>query len=109
MFFLRLAFWMLVVVALIPVDEALLESDQQAISTYETIGAAQAAITDLAAFCERNPQACETGREIFSQLGAKARTGIGHINDYLDTQFAENQTPAANGQPDATLTGSVSQ
>lgn len=109
MFFLRLAFWMLVVVAFIPVDEELLRSDQRAVSAHETIGVAQATIDDLGAFCTRNPHACETGRELVTQLGAKARTGVAMLNDYLEVQFAGDIGQAASeGSADPIRTGSVS-
>lgn len=108
MFFFRLAFWMLVVVAFIPVDEELLRTDQRAVSAHETIGVAQATFDDLGSFCARNPDACETGRELFSQLGAKARTGVSMLNAYLEVQFAADgsQIPTL-GTADQIQTGSI--
>jgi Family of unknown function (DUF5330) len=102
MFFIRAVFWLTLLVAFIPVNPADLKDGQRAVSTGETIVAAQALVSDLSGFCERNEQACGTGKELFSQLGAKALTGARHVIRYLE-QNAGEDAPA----PDKISTGSL--
>ena len=84
MFLVRAIFWLSIVVALIPVNPADLQEGQRPVSTMETLGAAQTLISDMSGFCDRNPQACGTADELFSQFGAKARTGMRYVSAWLD-------------------------
>ncbi|GIL03313.1 MAG: hypothetical protein BroJett030_32120 [Alphaproteobacteria bacterium] len=90
MFLIRTAFWLSIIVALIPVNPADLDEGQRPVSTMETLAAAQAFVRDVAGFCERNGEACATGREVFAQFGAKARTGLAYVASYL----ADDASPA---------------
>jgi hypothetical protein len=74
-FLLRTAFWLSIVIALIPVNPADLRDGQRPVSTLETISIARAVVADAAGFCERNVAACASGRELISQFGAKAKNG----------------------------------
>jgi hypothetical protein len=102
MFLIRAVFWLTLLVAFIPVNPADLKEGQRAVSTGETIVAAQALLADLSGFCERNQEACGTGKELFSQLGAKALTGARHVIQYLE-ENADKEAPA----PDKISTGSL--
>ncbi len=108
MFLIRAVFWLTLVIAFIPVNPEDLEEGQRAVSTGETMVAAQALLADLSRFCERNEDACVTGKELLGQLGAKAKTGARGLFDYLEEQQGET---AAQTQPapvaDETNTGSV--
>ncbi len=108
MFLIRAAFWLTLVIAFIPVNPEDLEEGQRAVSTGETMVAAQALLADLASFCERNEDACVTGKELFAQFGAKAKTGARGFYEYLGEE-AQGETPAApaEGSADQTNTGSV--
>ena len=112
MFVLRAIFWLSIVVALIPVNPADLKDGQRPVSTMETLGAAQMLVSDLGGFCERNPQACGTANELFSQFGAKARTGARYVSSWLDKNTAESVTgeavgETASGNQDPVRTGAV--
>jgi len=102
MFLVRMAFWLSIVVALIPVNPGDLSAGQRPVTTYETLGAAQAVVSDLAGFCERNANACATGREVFAQFGAKARTGLRYVSAWV-----EKDGEAAETDPDTLATGAV--
>jgi hypothetical protein len=95
MFLIRAAFWLALVIAFIPVNPEDLEDGQRPVTTGETIVAAQALLADLSGFCDRNPNACGTGRELFAQLGAKARTGLRHVTAYLEEQKPGDASPDA--------------
>lgn len=66
MFLFRTAFWLVVLILLLPTDE-----DQQK----RIYGTAQAAVNDVASFCDRNPQTCAAGQDAFGVLMQKARYG----------------------------------
>lgn len=88
MFLIRTAFWLAVVIALIPVDETV-EAKGHAVlfelsDTGEAIAAAQATISDLGAFCVRNPSVCEVGGELGTLFALKAKTGARMVYEYLD-------------------------
>jgi hypothetical protein len=95
MFLLRAAFWLALVIAFIPVNPEDLEEGQRPVTTGETIVAAQALLADLSGFCDRNPNACGTGRELFAQMGAKARTGLRHVSVFLEEQQPAGGSPEA--------------
>jgi hypothetical protein len=80
-FLLRTAFWLAIVIALIPVNPADLRDGQRPVSTLETVSIARTVIADLAGFCDRNPQACNSGRELLAQFGAKAKTGWSFVSN----------------------------
>ena len=106
MFFLiRTAFWLSIVIALIPVNPADLRPDQRPVSTLETISIARTIVADAAGFCERNPMSCQTGRELFSQFGAKARNGWDLASRLFGTGEAAGDTQAA--ARDRMKTGSI--
>lgn len=105
MFLIRTAFWLALVVAFIPVNPADLGDDQRPVSTQETIGAVQALVADLAGFCQRNGSACDTGREVFSQFGAKARAGLRYASAYFDEDGAT--APDDAGTSDEIRVGAV--
>jgi hypothetical protein len=111
MFLLRAIFWLTLVVAFIPANPEDLKDGQRTVSTSETIVAAQALLSDLSSFCERNTQACGTGKELFAQLGAKAKTGARHVYRYLDENAAQDTKPGESNSTgtdrDEVSTGSL--
>ncbi len=109
MFLIRAVFWLSLVIAFIPANPEDLDEGQRAVSTGETMVAAQALLADLSQFCERNEDACVTGKELFAQFGAKAKTGARGLFDYLGERKAGETAVEALSAPaaDETNTGSV--
>ena len=93
MFLLRAAFWLAVVVILLPADP---DTDEQAprVTAFEALGAAQAAVGDLSQFCVRNPDVCQTGGTAFHVFADKVRYGAKMISGYFSDGDAEGVTPA---------------
>jgi hypothetical protein len=96
-FLLRAAFWLSLVVLLIPSGG---ESSSDAhparpLSTFEAVGAAHSTYQDLKGFCGRNPDACETGRVIADGFASKARVGARWVYEQLDPKdtTATGSTP----------------
>jgi uncharacterized protein DUF5330 len=79
MFLVRTAFWLVVLVLLLPTDK-----DQQ----NQIYGTAQTAVSDVAGFCDRNPQTCATSQEAFAVLVQKAQYGAGMLMELVEGQTA---------------------
>jgi hypothetical protein len=74
LFLIRTAFWLMIIVLLLPTDE------QQRNEVY---GTAQAAVHDVATFCDRNPETCARGKDAFGVLVQKAQFGARMLMDLI--------------------------
>jgi hypothetical protein len=72
MFLMRCAFWLGLVVLLLPPAG---EEPPPRVSLLETAWAAQAFAQDFGGMCERNPAACAASREAMELVGRKLQTG----------------------------------
>lgn len=89
-FLLRVAFWLSIVVILLPSDPASRKDSTHAqVSPFEAIGAAQAAVQDARGFCARRPEACEIGSQAFQTFGQKAQHGTKILYEFLADRFGE--------------------
>ena len=70
LFLLRLAFWLGLVLVLLPTDKTPDSEKLPQIGASEAVQAATAAVSDMSQFCKRQPAACE--------VGGQAATVIGH-------------------------------
>jgi len=102
-FLLRVAFWLSIVVILLPSSKN--DGGRPQISTAETLGAAQAAIEDARGFCTRRPDACEVGSQAFHTFGQKAQHGAKILYEFLSDRFAD--APATAARRDREETGSI--
>jgi hypothetical protein len=75
LFLIRTAFWLTIIVLLLPTDE------QQRSEVY---GTAQAAVHDVATFCDRNPETCARGKDAFGVLVQKAQFGARMLMDLIN-------------------------
>lgn len=103
-FLLRVAFWLSIVVILLPSDPAReLDSGHAQISPIEALSAAQAAVQDAGGFCQRKPEACEVGAQALETFGQKAQYGSRFLYEFLTEHFgdahARKAETAAGGQP----------
>ncbi|WP_436639952.1 DUF5330 domain-containing protein [Microbaculum sp. FT89] len=53
------------------------------VSTLEALSAAQSTMSDLAGFCERNPDTCQTGSAALKVFGQKAQYGARKLYEYI--------------------------
>lgn len=103
-FLLRVAFWLSIVVILLPSDPARkADSGQTQVSPIEALGAAQAAVQDASGFCERKPGACQIGAQALETFGQKAQYGSKFLYEFLSERFgetrkAEGETPVQPGR-----------
>jgi len=74
----KMAFWLSVIIALAPVDpsptKTVVAANASATAgiSNDAVGIARATVSDMASFCDRNPEACETGTRVLDRFGAKA-------------------------------------
>ncbi|MBD1545212.1 DUF5330 domain-containing protein [Labrenzia aggregata] len=109
-FLLRTAFWLTLVLVLIPLGSGKGESETTKVDPVAAYSAASAAVSDISGFCKRNPQACETGGNAIAMIGARARDGARIVYEFLDTQIAERDA-AGHPQTDPNsdlITGAIS-
>lgn len=104
MFLLRLAFWLSLVLLVLPLpnrsDEASGASATDAApqaSVTDALGVAQVAISDVAGFCGRNPGTCATGAQLVSSLKEKAQYGAQLAYEYLSGETITPHEPAPQG------------
>jgi Family of unknown function (DUF5330) len=79
LFLIRTAFWLMIIVLLLPTDER---------QRSEVYGTAQAAVSDIATFCDRNPETCARGKDAFSVFVQKAQFGARMIMDLINDRTA---------------------
>ncbi|GAB4514677.1 MAG: hypothetical protein Tsb0019_12840 [Roseibium sp.] len=100
-FLLRTAFWLTLVLVLIPLGSDQEGTPAEKVDPVSAFLAAQATVSDIGGFCERNPQACETGGNALTAIGSRARDGARIVYEFLDTNIADS----AGAEPQ--VTGSV--
>jgi hypothetical protein len=97
-FLLRMAFWLTVILAVLPVfvthDNAQSSSTTSKFSAGDAVSAATAAVSDLSQFCTRRPEACEAGMQAAAAVGASAQTGVKIIYEYFQSRSAADAEPA---------------
>lgn len=88
MFLLRSAFWLTVVILLIPADPRTGDPAPR-VTVIEAIAAARATVADLAGFCDRNPDVCVTGSAAWQVFADKAETGVRILGDLINGREPE--------------------
>lgn len=88
MFLIRTAFWLSVVILLLPADPDAGKTSSltapEPVGAVEAIGAARAALDDISGLCERRPAVCETGSAALQTFSQKAKFGARKLYEYLD-------------------------
>ena len=83
MFLIRMAFWLMILVLLLPTDE------KQQTDVY---GTAQAAVKDVSGFCGRNPGVCEKGKDAFAVFVHKAEFGAQMLMGFITERTGASAT-----------------
>ncbi len=90
-FLLRMAFWLGLVLVLLP-REKTPESDKlPQIGASEAVSAATAAVSDMSQFCMRQPAACEVGGQAATVIGQRAQDGARKL--YQSSPTRSRPTP----------------
>jgi hypothetical protein len=96
MFLIRTAFWLSLVILLLPAGNSSGDAIQPAqpdvdVTAGAALGAARDTIADFSAFCLRNPDTCATGSAALRVFGQKAQNGARMVYEYLaDLQIEDD-------------------
>jgi Family of unknown function (DUF5330) len=91
-FLLRMAFWLGLVLVLLPSGSAQPNSSRTEVGASEAISAASATVGDLRGFCARQPDACTVGSQVATAIGYKAQAGAKMLYDFLREALAPRET-----------------
>jgi Family of unknown function (DUF5330) len=92
-FLLRMAFWLGLVLVLLPRDKMPESQKLPQISAQEAVQAATAAVSDMSQFCKRQPSACEVGGQAATVIGARAQEGARKLYQMItDKKQAETDS-----------------
>jgi len=82
-FLLKLAFWLTIVILLLPGDRSQQGASAPQIGTSEAVSASGAVVSDVRQFCARQPGACAVGSQALVEFGHKAQNGAKMLYDFL--------------------------
>ncbi len=96
-FLLRLAFWLGLVLVLLPRDKTPESEKLPQVSVSEAVQAATAAVSDMSQFCKRQPAACEVGGQAATVIGVRAQEGARKIYQSFTDKKASDSDKKADG------------
>lgn len=96
-FLFRVAFWLVVVVLLLPSDPDG-RTDGPQVTFVQGLEAVRATVNDMSQFCARNPDLCATGEAVVQIVADKARYGIEQLQAFLDQNDIEENTLTADDE-----------
>lgn len=92
-FLLRMAFWLGLVLVLLPRDKAPDSDKGPQVSASEAVIAATAAVSDMSQFCTRQPAACAVGGQAASVVGERAQAGAKKVYEMLTDRPEKSDKP----------------
>jgi hypothetical protein len=100
-FLLRMAFWLGLVLVLLPRDKTPQSDKLPQVSVGDAVQAATAAVSDMSQFCKRQPQACEVGGQAAAVIGGRAEEGARKIyRSITDKKADDDKKPEADKKPE---------
>ena len=100
-FLLRMAFWLGLVLVLLPRDKTAESDKLPQIGASEAVSAATAAVSDMSQFCKRQPAACEVGGQAATAIGQRAQEGARKLYHIITDKKASDHTGSIGGADDA--------
>lgn len=100
-FLLRMAFWLGLVLVLLPRDQAPDSAKLPQVGAAEAISAATAAVSDMSQFCTRQPAACEVGGQAATVIGHRAQDGARKLYRIITDKRSSDETGSIRSQTDA--------
>ena len=91
-FLLRMAFWLGLVLVLLPTDKTPDSDKSPQIGAADAISAATAAMSDMSQFCTRQPAACTVGGQAATVIGARAQSGAKKVYQFITDKAEKNET-----------------
>jgi hypothetical protein len=96
-FLLRVAFWLSIVLVLLPSGDYQPKNSAPTIGAADAIGAATAAVSDMTGFCQRQPEACDVGGQAAIAIGQRAQAGARFLFDVIHDRMTTGQTGSIKG------------
>jgi len=108
-FLLRMAFWLGLVLVLLPREKTPESEKLPQIGASEAVSAATAAVSDMSQFCKRQPAACEVGGQAATVIGQRATDGARKLYQIITDKKAPDHTGSIGtvGNTDPALAGSA--
>lgn len=100
-FLLRMAFWLGLVLVLLPREKTPDSDKLPQIGASEAVSAATAAVSDVSQFCKRQPAACEVGGQAATALGQRAQEGARKLYHIITDKKSSDHTGSIDGGEDA--------
>jgi hypothetical protein len=102
-FLLRMAFWLTIVLALLPAggSQPQAQANMPQIDAVDTLVAAGAAVSDMSGFCDRQPDACKVGVQAATVIGQRAQAGAGMVYDFIQERMAKIETGSVGSETKA--------
>jgi hypothetical protein len=101
-FLLRMAFWVSVVLVLLPSggsQQRTATAPSSELGTMETLSAASATVSDMSRFCTRQPEACAIGSQAAAAFGQRAQAGAKMVYDFISERAAPRETGSVSTRP----------
>ena len=89
-FLLRMAFWLGVVLVLLPSGSAQHATQSSDVGASDAVSAASATVRDMRGFCSRQPDACTVGSQVAVSLGYRAQAGAKMLYEFLTEKLARH-------------------
>jgi hypothetical protein len=90
-FLLRMAFWLSVVLILLPTGSSQPVQSPNDVGASEAISAASATVHDMRGFCSRQPDACSVGSQVAVSLGYRAQAGAKILYEFLTETLGSHE------------------
>jgi hypothetical protein len=91
-FLLRVAFWLTIVLVLLPTGSTAPRASAPQIEAVDAVVAAGAAVSDMGNFCDRQPEACKVGAQAAVIIGQRAQAGASMVYDFIQERIARSET-----------------
>lgn len=102
-FLLRIAFWLTIVLALLPSSSGTQPGAQAKVAAADAMTVAGAVVADMSNFCSRQPDACIAGAQAAVAIGQRAQAGAKMVYDFVGEHALRGDADRGNDR-----TGSVS-
>ena len=100
-FLLRMAFWLGLVLVLLPRDKTPESEKLPQVGASEAVSAATAAVSDMSQFCKRQPAACEVGGQAATVIGQRAQAGARKLYQIITDKRPSEHTGSIGGVENA--------
>jgi Family of unknown function (DUF5330) len=96
-FLLRMAFWLGLVLVLLPREKTPESEKRPQLGASEAVSAATAAVSDMSQFCKRQPAACEVGGQAATVIGQRAQEGARKLYQIIIDKRSPDRTGSIGG------------